>query len=102
MKQIAILLLLLTSFSAQASDLRRAEQGEMCGGIAGIQCADGFWCDPEPESCGYADAAGTCIEVRQFCTREYRPVCSCNGTTYGNDCDRKANRAALDYAGECS
>jgi len=30
----------------------------------------------------------SCIgnEVEQVCTREYFPVCGCNGVTYGNSC----------------
>ncbi|MBX2806426.1 MAG: Kazal domain-containing protein [Hyphomicrobiales bacterium] len=78
-----------------------AGENEMCGGIAAIPCTAGLWCDPEPGACGQPNAAGTCIEVRPFCTREYQPVCSCSGTTYGNDCDRRANRAALNHPGEC-
>jgi hypothetical protein len=75
--------------------------GKMCGGIAGIRCDRGLFCDHRPGSCRIADASGTCVKVPRFCIKIFRPVCGCNGKTYGNNCDRLAARVQLAHAGRC-
>jgi len=75
---------------------------ELCGGIQGFQCSEGQFCELPAGQCMVADSQGTCEFQPQMCTRDYRPVCGCDGRTYGNDCDRQSAGVQKDYDGECA
>ncbi len=83
--------------------------GEMCGGIMGIRCEGNGsasyganFCQWQAGTqCGAADQMGVCTAVTQACTREYRPVCGCDGQTYSNACVATANRASILHEGAC-
>ena len=80
---------------------KKAGQGETCGGIIGISCNKGLFCQNAPGQCKVADAQGKCEVIPKICPQIFLPVCGCNGKTYPNDCERQRARAQLDHEGAC-
>ena len=85
------------AFAAGGADAR---PGQRCGGKIQITCGAGEWCDPTPAHCA-PGARGRCVKVPQFCTDIFKPVCGCNGHTFGNDCFRIMDKMALKHKGAC-
>ncbi len=74
----------------------------VCGGFAGLRCNSNQWCDyPKDSVCGIADRFGTCRPKPEICAEIYKPVCGCNGQTFGNACEAAGQGQDVAYAGPC-
>jgi hypothetical protein len=78
-------------------------QPVVCGGFAGRKCPqEQQYCDFGSNSqCGGFDEQGVCKTKPELCPEIVKPVCGCDGQTYGNACKAARAGVSIGHEGEC-
>lgn len=96
-----------TSTSSASPSSTSSSKDKMCGGIMGLPCPTGYYCQLDGE---YPDAAGKCIGAQQTCTAnsgkwldEYneceniqKQLCDSLGGAF-NECESACRHQETDY-----
>ncbi len=73
---------------------------QICAGIQGLPCDTNEYCNLGVGNC-CCDFQGVCEEIPEACIQIFDPVCGCDGTTYGNDCEAARAGVSVDFEGDC-
>ncbi len=74
----------------------------VCGTRGASPCPTGTFCDYVAGSnCGADDRGGHCEPIPAMCTREFMPVCGCDGQTHPTACTAHAAGVSVAHDGPC-
>lgn len=83
----------------EAAELRKRQ---VCAGPQDRACpADQFCNGKKIGRCPGPRENGFCAPRPEICTREFNPVCGCDGVTYPNACTAAASGVAVESLGAC-
>lgn len=97
----ASLIALALAVAAPEVQAKSAGEGQACGGVGGLPCSPGLYCEMAAGMCHKPDAAGVCKAKPDFCPQHVLPVCGCDGKTYTNACHAREAGQSVASAGAC-